>query len=131
MNLRRAMEPSGSPLPRKSGNKCYEPMGAMKQRAWLILRSLAQHGANLDNVARNAEDVPSEAGPMGPERQIEGCTYYTVSEIARRLGLCPETIRRLIRTNELPAGRLGRTYFIRGDEIHRALNERDKQEEGG
>jgi len=68
---------------------------------------------------------------MTTKRQIEGCRYYTVPEIARRLGLCQETIRRLIRANELAAGQLGRTYFIRGDEIHRALNERQTGQENG
>ena len=38
--------------------------------------------------------------------------YVTVPELARTLGCAPETIRRLIRKDELPSIRIGRYYRL-------------------
>jgi len=45
--------------------------------------------------------------------------YVTVMEASRRLGVTPERVRHLIRTNDLAAERLGRAYMVSIDAIER------------
>ncbi len=44
--------------------------------------------------------------------QIDGQSYLTAMEAAKRLGVCEETIRRWARLGRLPARKLGFQYFI-------------------
>lgn len=44
--------------------------------------------------------------------QIDGQSYITAMEAAKRLGVCEETIRRWARLGKLPARKLGFQYFI-------------------
>lgn len=39
-------------------------------------------------------------------------TYMSVPEVAKYLGISPQTIYRLIRNNELPALKIGRTVRV-------------------
>jgi excisionase family DNA binding protein len=52
--------------------------------------------------------------------------YLTVEETAERLGVEYKTVYRLVRSGELPAGKVGRIYRIREDDLD-AFFERQKQ----
>lgn len=43
---------------------------------------------------------------------IEGTTYYNVREIASKLHVTPQTIRKFIKQGKLPAQRYGRPIVI-------------------
>ena len=55
----------------------------------------------------------------------------SVEEVARRLGVTPDTIRHYIRTHRLTAIRIGNKYRIKESELNRFLDERstDKKDE--
>ncbi|HET8606292.1 MAG TPA: helix-turn-helix domain-containing protein [Gaiellaceae bacterium] len=48
-------------------------------------------------------------------------SLYSVREVASRLGVHPETVRRLIHDGRLEAVRVGRVLRIHGDELDRFL----------
>jgi excisionase family DNA binding protein len=56
---------------------------------------------------------------------IDGNTteLYSVREVADRLGVHPETIRRLIHDGRLEAVRVGRVLRVGGDELERFLRQ--------
>lgn len=43
--------------------------------------------------------------------------YFTVVEAAKRLGIHPDTVKRLIYQERLPAGKLHNTWLIDKDEL--------------
>jgi excisionase family DNA binding protein len=45
-----------------------------------------------------------------------------VREVARRLSVCSETVRRQLRTGELPGKKIGRDWRVNPDEIVLALS---------
>ncbi len=55
----------------------------------------------------------------------------TVSEVATGMRVSNMTVYRLIKSGELPAVRVGKGYRIRESELHRFLEERSVQVEGG
>lgn len=48
---------------------------------------------------------------------------FTLEEVARRLKLHPDTVRRMITKKQITAVKVGRVYRIRESEINRILNE--------
>ena len=44
-------------------------------------------------------------------------SYYNVIEVARRLGVHPETVKRLCRQGDLPAGKVHNTWLIHRDTL--------------
>jgi excisionase family DNA binding protein len=55
----------------------------------------------------------------------EGKSSYSVREVADRLGVHPETVRRLIHSGRLEAAREGRVLRVAADSMH-ALLERQR-----
>ena len=55
----------------------------------------------------------------------------TVAEVAAGMRVSNMTVYRLIKSGELPAVRVGKGYRIRESELHRFLEERSVQVEGG
>ena len=47
----------------------------------------------------------------------------TVAEVARRLSLHPNSIRKMIRRGAIPAAKMGRTWRVRESEVERLLSE--------
>ena len=43
--------------------------------------------------------------------------FMSVAELARRLGVCPDSVRMMITTNELPASVLARPIRYRGQQV--------------
>lgn len=54
-------------------------------------------------------------------------TYLTLEEAAERLGVDYKTVYRLVRTGEIPAGKIGRIYRLREEDLD-AYFERQKQQ---
>lgn len=60
----------------------------------------------------------SEKRPVGrPKKELKPITnleklYYSIDEVAQILGIHSNTVRRLIRTGELPAEKLGRQWRV-------------------
>ena len=53
-------------------------------------------------------------------KHIEGITLLTIPETAEVLGLCQATIRRKIKTGDIPSIHLGRAY-VKTEDICRIL----------
>jgi len=53
--------------------------------------------------------------------EIEPNRVYTFDEVLRLLKLSPVTLRRLIRSEKIPANKLGKQYRFLGSELLRAL----------
>jgi len=53
--------------------------------------------------------------------------YMTLEQVAERLGVDYKTVYRLVRSGELPAGKIGRIYRVRGEDLE-AFFERQKGE---
>ena len=54
---------------------------------------------------------------------IEGTTYYNVREIAIKLHVTPQTIRKLIKEAKLPAQRYGRPMVVSENQFKEFLLE--------
>ena len=50
-----------------------------------------------------------------------GQATYSVREVAERLGVHPETVRRLIHSGRLEAAREGRVLRVAADSVHELL----------
>lgn len=53
----------------------------------------------------------ASAGPLGDDR------LWTVAEVARHMRVSSMTVYRLIKSRELPAVRVGKSYRIRGTDL--------------
>lgn len=55
--------------------------------------------------------------------EIEGIKFYTVLEIAKKLHLTPESVRKYIKENRIKATKIGRSFLISHKELMRFLGE--------
>ena len=53
--------------------------------------------------------------------------YLTVAEVARTLRVSNMTVYRLVNSGELPAGRVGKSYRLREEDIDKYLADRYTQ----
>ena len=49
-----------------------------------------------------------------------------VTAVAETLGVCPRTVRRMIKDGRIPALRVGRSVRIRAADLNRLINSRDR-----
>jgi excisionase family DNA binding protein len=49
-----------------------------------------------------------------------------VTAVADTLGVCPRTVRRMIKDGRIPALRVGRSVRIRAADLNRLINSRDQ-----
>lgn len=56
-------------------------------------------------------------------KEIEGVKLYTTQEVARIMGVHPNTIRNWIGYGDIPARRIGRSLYIAQDAIERILED--------
>lgn len=56
-------------------------------------------------------------------KEIEGVKLYTIQEVARVMGVHPNTIRNWIGHGDIPARRIGRSVYIAQDAIERILED--------
>jgi excisionase family DNA binding protein len=54
-------------------------------------------------------------------QQIDGITFYTIPEVAQKLGVNILTVRRWIDSGRLTASRIGRPYLISERSLWRLL----------
>lgn len=60
-------------------------------------------------------------------RQHSRARFLTVAEVAELLRVSTMTVYRLIKSGELPAARIGKSYRVREDDIDAYLEERFTQ----
>ncbi len=70
----------------------------------------------------NEEKRPNHRPPK--EREIDRALidkrgFYTIDEVAALLKFHPNTVRRMIRTGELNAKKIGRLWRIKGEDLER------------
>ena len=58
--------------------------------------------------------------------EIAGKRYYTTQEIAEKLSLNIETVRRWIKSGKLKAKKIGRTYYIEESELLKLFEGNEK-----
>lgn len=56
-------------------------------------------------------------------KEIEGVKLYTIQEVARVMGVHPNTIRNWIGNGDIPARRIGRSVYIAQDAIEQILED--------
>lgn len=54
---------------------------------------------------------------MSSKPTIESGKLYTIEEVAAALSVHRETVRRWVRFGELPARRIGRRFYVLGDDL--------------
>ena len=52
---------------------------------------------------------------------IDGEAYLPVAEVAKRLGLSQETIRRWLRLGKMPGRKIGQMHYVREADMKRFL----------
>ena len=62
----------------------------------------------------------SPPSPSHVERLLD------VPAVAETLGVCPRTVRRMIKDGRIPALRVGRSVRIRAADLNRLINSRDQ-----
>ena len=67
---------------------------------------------------------------MGKRRPFVGDRLLTVAEVAATMRVSNMTVYRLIKSGELPALRVGKSYRIRESDVDRYLSERSVDVEG-
>ena len=72
-------------------------------------------------------DSPSPEAQAGSPRTVEthdstALPYLTVEQLARMLGLSNRGARLVLERGELPGFRLGRRWYVRRDELDRAID---------
>jgi excisionase family DNA binding protein len=60
----------------------------------------------------------------------DGASLLTVAEVASAMRISTMTVYRLIKSGELPAVRVGRSYRVRGSAVEQYLTSRSVQVEG-
>ena len=60
----------------------------------------------------------------------DGASLLTVAEVASAMRISTMTVYRLIKSGELPAVRVGRSYRVRGSAVEQYLSSRSVQVEG-
>ena len=60
----------------------------------------------------------------------DGTRLLTVAEVAGAMRVSTMTVYRLIKSGDLPAGRVGHNYRVRGADVERYLASRSVQVEG-
>ncbi len=60
----------------------------------------------------------------------DGASLLTVAEVASAMRISTMTVYRLIKSGELPAVRVGRSYRVRGSAVEQYLASRSVQVEG-
>jgi excisionase family DNA binding protein len=63
------------------------------------------------------------SSPLSPS-QVE--RLLDVDATAEALGVCPRTVRRMIKDGRIPALRVGRSVRIRAADLNRLINSRDR-----
>jgi excisionase family DNA binding protein len=59
-----------------------------------------------------------------PDRGKSASTFLTVGEVARNLRVSNMTVYRLVKSGQLPAVRVGRSYRIADTDVRRYLEDR-------
>jgi excisionase family DNA binding protein len=61
---------------------------------------------------------------MAQQRDVSQSRFMTVGEVAAVLRVSSMTVYRLINAGELPAGRIGRSFRVRTEDLDRYLDDR-------
>jgi len=60
-------------------------------------------------------------------REIEGIKFYTVLELAKKLHITSDTVRKYIKENRIKATKVGLSFLISHKELMRFLGEPEEE----
>ena len=76
-----------------------------------------QRKAEASAIDRTVDEDRESPGRVAPRRHREEIRFFTVAEVAERLGVSTRTIRRWIENKELVAHRFGRAVRIAENDL--------------
>jgi len=74
----------------------------------------------------NTQKIGPANGLITDSVHLEPPALWTVSEVARYLRLRPDTIRAMVRRNELPGTKIGRVWRFEPEAVRAWFHERGK-----